>query len=127
MGGINEEVVEKKKSNVASPVGDIITPTDKRSLVEQTQAIRVHRTNNGTEVHFHVDDEKLKVAIPISVWMGMESRLLAMETCEFFDAKNKSTVTILPRMNGKQFDLIVSVQRAEVTANTQKILNLTKR
>jgi hypothetical protein len=111
MGGTNESVIEPEKAK-KKPEGEILAADraeplglkkkkkkkDKERRFEaalvQTQAIRQHVS--GPEVHFHVDAEKLKSAIPTAEWWNAVRNLNKGEPFLWVDATNKTTARFTP-------------------------------
>lgn len=80
MGGERETVVEsKKKASGATKVGKI----------------RIHES--GGQVHFHDDDAKLKVAVPVSSWFEIFQKVSTGGSETVIDPVNKTILLITVR------------------------------
>lgn len=80
-------------------------------LTPSQQKIRFHE--NAGEVHFHADDEKLKVAVPVAEWYRAWDALknLRRNNWQHVDLKNGSQVVVrVGDING-QLDCTVEVTK----------------
>jgi|LSQX01.1.fsa_nt_gb hypothetical protein len=81
MGGLNETVGEQK----------VATPTGKTEVVGK---VRYHES--GNEIHFHDDDNQLKVAIPVAEWFQAWQRLEEgkIDHWEYADRQRKTVLDV---------------------------------
>jgi len=68
MGGTNEKVLEQQESKAKSA-----DKTKGKGIEVNLPSVRIHGVQG--EVHFHADAEKLKVAVPTSIWYRAWERL----------------------------------------------------
>lgn len=72
------------------------------------QKIRTHRANG--EVHFHVDDEKLKVAVPAAdAWSGWHRFYYMLQPFVWRDEKHGTILVIAPHWNNGVLDAVATV------------------
>lgn len=142
MGGVNESVIEPEKAK-KKPEGEVLAADraeplgfkkekkkkkkDKRSAPEtllQTQSIRQHVS--GPEVHFHVDAEKLKSAIPTAEWWNAVRNLNKGEPFMWVDAKNKTTARFTPFFKDNVLDVVIQIESLKIGNRLEQLLGLTK-
>jgi hypothetical protein len=82
MGGKNEMKVQEKADKAATEI----------KFANQT--VRIHES--GGYVHFHVDAEKLKVAVPAGIWFSAWEKISTqgIESWTYFDVETKTVLTI---------------------------------
>lgn len=88
----------------------------------QTQSIRHHLS--GKEVHFHVDEEKLKAAIPLAQLEAYYYDLKSLNRTEhhFYDAKNNTLTHLRVGLNSTgQLDVWITVSACEEGPVIQKL------
>ena len=88
MGGEREKIVEQSKP-VAAAAGNL-----QSTIVQGTQTIRVHENKKEKAIHFHVDAEKLKTAVPPAKLYEEGKKIQAGGNWPFIDHKNKTIMTI---------------------------------
>lgn len=109
MGGENEFKTPAKKSG---------SKTDREETIGE---LRIHESKG--EVHFHDDDRKLKVAMPVATWYAAWQRLTNEPNSEFnyADVENGTALLakvacIVPDGGGKtQLDLHLYIEETEIT------------
>lgn len=89
MGGEREDVIETRPKGRKSP--------EATELKTAGQSIRIHESNG--EVHFHVDKEKLKCAVPVGEWWKAWNVIAAsmrkgMELFYFVDEVNGTALIV---------------------------------
>jgi hypothetical protein len=110
MGGIKEDKIEQSKSG--SEVGGKIG-----------KYIRFHE-NNG-EIHFHDDDNKLKVAMPVATWFAAWSNLAKnMGEWSYIDAERKTMFSINVFMK-KKVQVNVNIKKVEFDNIFEKLQKFT--
>jgi hypothetical protein len=60
------------------------------------QDVRVHANDARKEVHFHVDAEKLKAAIPVAEFVSVYHSALRLTPRTFVDWKRKTLAAVVP-------------------------------
>lgn len=114
MGGEREVQVEKKK--------DIKLKSSDESIGN----FRIHESNG--EVHFHDDTNKFKAAIPVSAWWRVWEKLRNEPgSWSWIDPVNKTKLTVETAIDHDVFDVKISVCKAVVSSNYDKINTFTKR
>ena len=147
MGGENESVLTKDKK--ATPQGSVLaadraTPLglqeekkkkkkkkrEAESLIAvaseayQQQNIRQHVS--GGEVHFHVDDEGLKTAVPTAEWWNAVRQLGKAQPFTWVDAKNKTTAKFTPIFKDGVLDVVVKIESLKIGSRMEQLLGLAK-
>lgn len=118
MGGLHEDTIKPPKSKkesdevlAAPPEPETHDLTSK--IPAQTQKVRHHLS--GNEIHLHVDEENLKVAIPpvrLDMIIG-ELRERKVSERSYYDSKNKTIARFVAGQNDKgQFDIWLGVEKA---------------
>ena len=99
MGGERETTVcQSKATSKKATLGDI----------------RVHESNS--EVHFHADSSKLKVAVPTGIWFQAWMRLMDQGgTFSFIDSERGTRVMVdIPTIDDDVIDAKVSISKIEM-------------
>lgn len=75
MGGLREDVVPQtpKKSEVSEKTPTVSRDEGTDKVADAIVSVRFHVS--GSEMHFHDDQQKLKVAIPLGDWFGQLRQL----------------------------------------------------
>jgi hypothetical protein len=114
MGGKREtNVGSKKKDKKTSKPGVTVGPKPRaaKTIEEMEQSVRVHE--NAGEVHFHVDDEKIKAAVPSADWYKAWEHLSAFpgeEWC-YVDQKEGTILKVQSAITDGTVDIILSVKK----------------
>ncbi len=139
MGGAHEDVIGGPKVlDVPPKRGDDIIQGEVKAkggvlplLNEQVQVIRQHVS--GKDVHFHVDDENLKLAIPLAqleVYFQCLRNLSATEKL-YHDDKNKTLAKFQVGMNSQgQLDIFIKISACEegpVVQKLDKLMSLSRK
>lgn len=101
----------------SAPKKEIIGNGDLPRIPDQVQAIRWHQS--GKDIHFHVDEEKLKSAIPVAQLESFfyDLRNLKRPEHRYYDDKNKSLTLLKAGLNNKgQLDIWITVTSCDVAA-----------
>ena len=144
MGGLHEDKIEVSKLQVIDEPekrsfnpDDLIQGTppvhDRHGkgfgnlpfIPAQTQSIRHHLS--GKDVHFHIDDEKLKVAIPIAQLESYFYDLKSLNRIEhfYYDDKNATLTHFRAGINSNnQIDVWITVSKCEEGPVVQKLEKL---
>lgn len=144
MGGSNESVLKSDKVNETVlppdrppqekdasdifPDGAYSGPKVLHGLFskkEQYQTIRQH-LNNG-QIHFHVDAESLKVAIPVAEWFLIMKSLRSMTNYKFVDTTNSCTIDFEPFIDSGEFDVAIDLKPIRIGTRFSALENVTKR
>lgn len=131
MGGFNEDVISgENKGGVV--VEDILqgqktnrSQSSLQLIPDQVQTVRHHVS--GKNVHFHVDDENLKLSIPVAQLMVYFECLrdLSSQRKMYHDVKNKTMGSFEVGMNrGGQLDIVVQISPCEEGPVIQKLEKL---
>jgi len=121
MGGARQDVIgdlpaKAEKGSGASGViqtppssGD--SPTGLQSIIAGKQKIRFHE--NKGEVHFHADEDGLKVALPVAEWYKAWERLknLRMTEYTFVDHGNLTRLDVKVGLIDGKLDISASVAK----------------
>jgi len=120
MGGDNESVVKSdKKSEGVVLAADIKKKKKKKERVLQTQNIRQHVS--GPEVHFHDDENKLKVAVPTAEWWNAIRNFGKLKSFTWIDEKNQAVA--MPLSNEADVKVFDSNQLQIIFETYQKLDN----
>mgnify|MGYP006373452349 CR=1 FL=1 len=123
-GGNGPKVVDIPKSDEL--LQGTVKPTLKSgilpSISDQVQSIRHHVS--GKDVHFHVDSENLKLAMPLAqLEVYVEClRNLSSERKMYHDSKNKTLGKFEVGLNNQgQLDIVVEIRACEEGPVVQKL------
>ena len=115
MGGKRETNVGSKKKDKKSSGKPGITvgpkPRTTKTIEEMEQNVRVHE--NAGEVHFHVDDENIKAAVPSAEWYKTWEHLSVFpgeEWC-YVDQKEGTILKVQSAITDGTVDIILSVKK----------------
>ena len=94
MGGEREFSTGGKTAAAPRPAVEVGLPPSPPPVSNQDQHVRIHE--NAGEVHFHVDSENLKAAVPVAVWYEAWQRLSTQpnESFVFSDQNNGTILTV---------------------------------
>lgn len=96
MGGERETVVTQKprETTIQSEIKQFVAPKESGL----SQKIRIHE--NAGEIHFHDDDNKLKVSVPVAEWWSIwkKSRSNLHAIIHYVDANNNTLLEIQPQL-----------------------------
>ncbi len=96
MGGERETHVEKTEI------------PDKSGSVRQNSGSRLRIHENAGQVHFHDDENKLKVAVPVATWWRAWQELQQPGRWDYIDVDNMACLTVQTKLY--QQDDILSVE-----------------
>lgn len=104
MGGVAEETVEQKQKTADG-------------TFESLGRIRFHESNG--EVHFHDDDRKLKVAVPVATWWQAWQSLSTGVTkkVELTDPQRKTAIKV--KVTGRKGVRDITVRITNVAFSTE--------
>jgi hypothetical protein len=97
VGGLREDTIE---TGTATPSPKGKGKTAKATVDSGGQSIRIHEDDKTGQVHFHVDKEKLKVAMPVATWWKIWEKLSdpvhssPQNYVEYVDETNKSILYV---------------------------------
>lgn len=121
MGGDFEGMIGAEKKTEKSGIGGLLQPasaTQPKSglpvVGELSQAIRFHQNPTGSEIHFHVDDEKLKVALPVAEWWSAWEQVknMRLDQYRYVDHKNGTMLELTSGLDGAgKFEILPKVSR----------------
>ena len=128
MGGDNESVLKAEKTENQNT--GIVLKADKKKKkkknpISQTQSIRQHVS--GSEVHFHADDDRLKVAIPTAEWWNAVRSLNKFQSFSYVDEKNKAIGTFEPFLADGIIEVSVKIEPIQIGPRLEALLNLAKK
>jgi len=88
MGGERETTIPQGKSSAGA--------TAQSTIIQGKQNVRIHENRTTKEVHFHVDQEKLKAAVPTAVWYKTWERISRElpSSWTYMDRKNNTSLTV---------------------------------
>ena len=89
----------------------------------QTQAIRQHLS--GGQVHLHLDEQKIKVAIPVAEWDVIMRNLKSMNQFTFIDSENKAVAYFKPFISNGVFEVTVDVCAIQIGNRIQEMTSVT--
>lgn len=114
MGGINETVADQKKV------------TEGRT--EVIGKIRYHEKTEEGEIHFHDDQNNLKVAVPVATWFEAWQRLEAGQIDRWIypDLQRKTVLEVRivltsPSTGPATLDVAMSVRKVELSSDFTKL------
>lgn len=93
--GVGGGVETPAKASPSSPGPSIsVGPPPPAAKSTQEQHVRIHE--NKGEVHFHVDAEQLKAAVPVAAWYEAWDELSCMpgKTFRYSDEANGTVLTV---------------------------------
>lgn len=125
MGGERETKVASTPAVKARPAVTVGGPPPPPSPPTDQQ-VRIHE--NKGEVHFHVDAENLKVAVPVSVWFKAWERLESQpgETFSYVDKQRETMVTVKSGILAGTLDAEIKVERIANLQTGQTFCELQK-
>jgi hypothetical protein len=110
MGGSYEKTVEAQPK-VEKAKG--VPPESMGST--NIHQLRIHESKG--EIHFHNDNNKLKVAMPVAEFNVMMRQLKRMKPINFVDDVNKTVLTIEPIFDGSSLALKMVIVPATLGDN----------
>lgn len=120
MGGVNESFLEKDRKE---EIIDLRKPEVK--LKKQKQEIRQHIS--AGQVHLHVDIEKLKVAIPVSDWYGMLTKIRTMKNFTFVDTEFATIAEFKPYIKNNTFEVNIEITSIQIGPRFKQINEIVKK
>jgi len=116
MGGQNEDTIDVGAQAAEGgtldpeigPSGSVSIPT----VAPLSQKIRYHES--GGKIHFHFDDEGLKVEVPVAEWWGIWQQLKNMRISEwtFMDHGRGTLLHVSAGLDeGGKFDVCPTVRK----------------
>jgi hypothetical protein len=93
-----------------------------RDQPKQVQKIRQHVS--GGEVHFHDDEAKLKVAIPVADWWTIKREMASLNPVTWVDQKQQTILEITPVLENSVMDVVISINKFTTGDALAKLNNL---
>jgi len=113
MGGERETFAEKK-------------PSKESKEGTKLGKFRIHQ--NAGEVHFHDDEAKLKVAVPVADWWKAWEKLRTESSqFEWCDTVNDTILTVETTISEDVIDATITITEAVYGANFKALNDFTKR
>ena len=114
MGGNFEGTIGGQQTPATSPQGDVLQRSsveviDLPKMPKQKQSIRYHQ--NGKNVHFHADDDKLKVSMPLvqcQLYFEALRNLSAREKL-YYDSANGTLATFTVGQENDSIDICIKI------------------
>ena len=130
MGGTNESVLDKKETETVLQGESLLEAQPVETMQKaftspthiQTQTIRQHVS--GGEVHFHLDDQKLKAAIPVADFFNVKRQIAMLRESFHVDLKNNTLIEFRPWFANGTLDLSVHITKVTVSDRFNKVTKL---
>lgn len=109
MGGQYEDTIEK--------------PSRSKGQAGQVTVSKIRIHESGGEVHFHDDDAKLKVAVPVHVWSAAWDGLRSGEQAKFgyIDTDKGTALTVALVADGGSVDVELAIDKVKFGTAYEKL------
>jgi len=114
MGGDREFAAGGQVAATPRPAVEVGPPPPVPVASQQDQHVRVHE--NAGEVHFHVDSEKLKAAVPVASWYEAWQELSTIpgKTFTWSDEANGTLLKVESVQTDDEIDARITVQKIKI-------------